>query len=367
MKPDPRAARPNLVCFSALAAVAPFLLGGCGAKPSKAGPVSAAPPHYRLTMTPLVGALINDRGEICGMIGSGRKNPSSQQPDRETEHLAVWQNGKVQDLGTLDGDDWCDPAAINSHGEVAGTFGPYAVRPGDVGEDSISRFFWSRGKMHDLGPAGGVSALNDQGQVVGWKSWPDGQHGFVYQGGTTREVKNPLGTSVSKVIAINNRGQMVQVAFDAGGQIGGGHVLGGSGRVHAFLVGGSKVTELTSPPAYSLNLYSRLMLTDAGKVLFTDRDDVGKLPGFGHTDIVATNTQGVSVGAASQYDALLGRVKYRAVVRQSGTLYDLNSLVPGHMWALEHAAGLNSRGQIIGYGEDAKGRVQGFLLTPITK
>jgi len=308
-------------------------------------------------MTRIGGTGISDNGEVCGVIGSGRKNPSSQQPDRETEHLAVWQNGKVQDLGTLDGDDWCDPTAISNCGEITGTFGPYAMGPGDGGQDSISGFFWSHGKMHDLGPVGGTSALNDWGQVVGWKTWPDGQHGFVYQGGTMREVKNPLGTGVSEVIAINGRGQMIQIAFS-----------GGDGaRVHAFLLDGSKVKELTPPPGYPLSLYSRLMLTDAGQVLFTGSDDAGKLPGFGHTDIVATNTQGVSVGSASEYDTLLGHLKYRAVVRQSGTLYDLNGLVPRHTGTLEQAVGLNSHGQIIGYDEDAKGRVQGFLLTPITK
>ena len=303
------------------------------------------------------------RGEVASFrladnFSPGLLTTASQRPDRETEHLAVWQNGKVQDLGTLGGADWYDPAAINNRGEVTGTFGPYAMGPGDVSPDSIFLFFWSSGKMHDLGSDGEAAALNNLGQVVGWKTWPDGQHGFVYQGGTTREIKNPLGRGISAVVAINDRGQMVQVAFDAGGA---------NARVHAFLLNGNSVTELNPPLGHSLSFYSRPVLTSAGQVIFKDSAGVGTLPGFPHTDIVATNTQGVSVGSASEDDALLGHLKYRAVVWQSGSLYDLNDLVPRHAGVLEQAVGLNSHGQIIGSGEDAHGRFQGFLLTPITK
>ncbi len=230
-------------------------------------------------MTRFAGTGINDKGEMCGVMGSGRKNPSSQQPDRETEHLAVWQNGKVQDLGTLDGADWCNPTAINNRGEVIGTVGPYAMGPGDTNPESIRRFFWSRGKMHDLGSDGEAAALNNLGQVVGWKTWPDGQHGFVYQGGTTREIKNPLGSGVSAAVAINDRGQMVQVAFGS---------RGANERVHAYFLDGSSVTELNPPPGYSLSFYSRPVLTSAGQVIFKDSAGVGTLPGFTHTDIVAT-------------------------------------------------------------------------------
>ena len=185
-----------------------LLLSGCGKRRDMPRPQ----PQYRLAVIPFPAMGISDNETMFGVIGSGQHNPASQQPDWETYHLAVWQNGQRRDLGVLAGTDWCQPTAINSQGKVIGTFGPFAMGPGDTEPEQYHRFLWDGQKLLDIGTAGEADGINSNGQVVGEKTWLDGQHGFLYFHGRTSEIKNPLSSEYSEVKAINDKGQMVGVA-----------------------------------------------------------------------------------------------------------------------------------------------------------
>jgi len=76
---------------------------------------------------------INDAGQIVG---------GASFPGRDFD-AAVWQNGVLTDLGTLDGDCYSFADAINSRGQIVGSSYPC--------DGSVARaFLWQNGVIHDL-------------------------------------------------------------------------------------------------------------------------------------------------------------------------------------------------------------------------
>lgn len=106
----------------------------------------------RTTRLPIDPTDINDRGQVAG---ARTVNGWSQ--------AAVWDNGRVTDLGTLGG-TWSRAFAINERGQV---FGGSMAADGEY-----HAFLWTSGHMVDLGvfgrqPADPDDALNNEGQVAG--------------------------------------------------------------------------------------------------------------------------------------------------------------------------------------------------------
>lgn len=94
---------------------------------------------------------INDKGQIVG-LSNGR--------------AFLWQNGKMQDLGTLPGYMTSRAHAINNKGQVVGR----TTVPGEG-----AAFLWDNGKMFDLNalipPNSGCNlssahGINDVGQII---------------------------------------------------------------------------------------------------------------------------------------------------------------------------------------------------------
>jgi probable HAF family extracellular repeat protein len=115
----------------------------------------------------------------------------------------LWQNGNMQDLGTLGGEQSYGHA-VNNLGQVVGdseTSGwPHA-------------FLWDpEDGMRDLGSFGKVSSatdINDHGQIAGYSSYTDGRcHACVWEDMEIVDI-DPLGTISSRATAINNLGQVV--------------------------------------------------------------------------------------------------------------------------------------------------------------
>jgi probable HAF family extracellular repeat protein len=95
---------------------------------------------------------INDKGQIVGV---------------SNWRAFLWQNGKMQDLGTLPGHKRSRANAINNKGQVVGIVT-------DPGHEGV--FLWQNSKMYDLNkliPAesgwvlSGAYGINDAGQIVG--------------------------------------------------------------------------------------------------------------------------------------------------------------------------------------------------------
>ena len=90
---------------------------------------------------------------------------------RSATHALLWRaGGTVTDLGSLGGDFWHTPMAINNRGDVVGFSNP---PDGDIDGDSLRAFLWTRsGGMKDLGRIPGDAfsealGINARGQIVG--------------------------------------------------------------------------------------------------------------------------------------------------------------------------------------------------------
>jgi probable HAF family extracellular repeat protein len=98
----------------------------------------------------------------------------------------------------------------------------------------------------------------------------------------------------------------------------------------------------------------------------TTPTELGMLPGAFLSNANAINNAGQVVGL-SDLD-LDPYAPFHATIWNGTTAIDLNSLLDqsGVGWTLEDATGINSRGQIVGYGIDGSGQTMGFLLTPVS-
>jgi len=140
-----------------------------------------------------LGQFIDNRGQVTGFGSNGT-------PDRFTSDFfgpgttwntqvrtIVWQNGEMQDIGTLGGPDALMSAA-NASGEIAGQSFTNSVVNASTGYPTLDPFLWANGHMRDLGGLGGHSGqanwLNDRGEVVGQSNLPgDGiYHAFLWNG-----------------------------------------------------------------------------------------------------------------------------------------------------------------------------------------
>ncbi len=146
-------------------------------------------------------------------------------------------SGTLADLGVLPGHTESYAMAINTAGRVAG-ISRKSTSPSD------SRAFLFDGTMHDLGPATGVSDINDSGQIVGGRVVGGASNWTAYRCDTSSGSPQfvdlgPLpGFVSSEAMGINNDGDIV------------GHSVSnwGSGQqIHAFICpAGGQMQDLNS-------------------------------------------------------------------------------------------------------------------------
>ncbi len=240
--------------------------------------------------------------------------------------------------------------------------------------------------MHDSGPNGEAVGINNSGQIVGEKTWPDGQHGFLYAHGKMQEVKNPLSLEYSEIKAINAKGQMVGVASGPSKPTG----PYPNAIIHTFFWDKGRASELHLPEHCGFGIYGgAVAINDVGQVVI-DADildeagaksglatlsrcylwqngtvtDLGTLPGFS-ISAVAINNRGQIIGNATRTDGSPQNQFTHPFLWQSGTIYDLNDLANHKGWTMMWVSGLNNRGQIVGYGQSGS-KYFYFLLTPVT-
>ena len=134
-------------------------------------------------------------------------------------HAFLWYRGMMADLGTLGGGN-SEAIWLNESGDIAGS----ADLPGTNLHDAV---LWRNGKIHDLGTVDGDEcsrgrSLNARVQVVGGSSdCHNFLHAFVWQDGGPMMDLNALiqpgtGYQLTNAININDRGEILAKAAPLG-------------------------------------------------------------------------------------------------------------------------------------------------------
>jgi probable HAF family extracellular repeat protein len=381
--------RRKLTAWALALALAPFgaMAGGGRANP---------PPSYTFTDLGTLGGTfslaygINNRGQIDGF---------STLPGDIVEHSAVWEFGRVTDLGTLGGPNSQSFTGLNAFGAVPGVADLDAPDPN--GEDfcgigthlSCLGFLWRRGMMIPLGTFGGnnsgAAMVNDLGVVAGYAetSVPDADcpppQVLHYQPAAWKRnrIKSlPLypGDTEGAAFWINNWGEVVGASgvcasFDPRYAV-------PIRPDHALLWRSARTIDLGNlgghynSAAFAINDLSEIVgasdiagdTPDTGlQHAFLWRHgkmkDLGTLPGDEQSAAVAINRQGQVTGVSVD-----GAGNITGFLWQHGGMYNLNDLIPpGSPYYILHGFGINDWGQIVGFAVNTTtGEVHGFLASP---
>jgi probable HAF family extracellular repeat protein len=274
---------------------------------------------------------INNRDQVVGWALNSTPDDAMIWDDYPwpfgTQQRAVlWENGTIQDLGTLGGPSaWA--THINDRGQIVGSSYTSAAGNGrhSAGIWSWSRpaaaFLWEGGKLTDLGSLGGTfgmaTHINNQGQIIGVMSTPGDSvlHPFLWTNGVLKDL-GTLGGKSGEPHDINELGQVVGLAMTS------------SGAHHPFLWRNGVMKDLgtlgsNSGQAWAINAKSQVVGT-SGPSLTEDR-------------------------------AFLWEDNGRP-------MRDLNSLVPKGSPILAQGMNINDRGEILAVGLNEQGL---YLLVPL--
>ena len=241
----------------------------------------------------------------------------------------LWQDGVMQDLGTLGGTDAL-ATLINERGQVVGTSYTSSGAGGCGGFAlATGAFIWDNNNgMRDLGSFGGTctlaSDLNDRGQVVGSSDVTGDtfERAFLWEHGSIHHLGGSLGGNNTGAFAINEHGQAVGFAFVAGD-----------------------------------TLFHAALWKHVGQIT-----DVGVVGSDTCSYAAAINAKGQVVGDSKPG---CGPDSDRSFLWEDGSIFDLNTLIPsGSALYLQFIQTINDRGEISGSGADANGNEHAFLLIP---
>ncbi len=240
----------------------------------------------------------------------------------------------ITEIGTLPGMQYSEALGINDSGVVVGD------ASGTSGNSfSMHAFVYSNGTMTDLNGAiaaagaGAVESkatgINSNGDVTGyWQDSAGVQHAFIYNLNSASLITLPglvtAGPSPNSVgNAVNASGEVVGSADAVSGSFG--------ATQHAFAYKNGVTTDLGALGSFS-NFSAALAVNSGGVVVGTSSDNLGNLNAF---------------------------------VANGGMMYNLNDLVNNlGGWQLQGATGINSNGDIVGYGTDPNSTPAAFLLSP---
>jgi probable HAF family extracellular repeat protein len=333
---------------------------------------------------------ISKNGLIAGVSENGEIDPLNSFP---ALNAVLWKNGKITNLGTLDGgyESWA--MAVNRAGQVVGLASNLMSDANSLlGTTTQTRaFLWQDGVMQDLGSLPGSTDamalfVNESGQIVGQSYAADSiapppsgtcvdspltLHSFFWDKGQMTDL-GTFGGHCTFPYSLNNRGQVV-----------GQSTLAGDPTSHPFLWQQGKMKDLgTLGGTYGFAEW----LNDAGTVVgsATNKDDqailafvwekgemtkLGALPGNACSAADAVNSAGQIVGGsgfndAAFFPACTDAVEH-AVLWENGRLVDLNKFVPlGTDLTLTEAFFINDSGEISVFGTLSNGDQHAFLLIP---
>ncbi len=319
-------------------------------------------PHYSVSaISPLPGGLdnvalaINGRGDTTGISGYSGESFT-------LGHAFVARANDLTDVGALIESFprivYSEGTGINNKDDVVGFFiGGYRTASGsffyDYSDDSITR----------LPPLDGNDplprAINDRGQITGYVYVAGEMQAFLDENGTIESLNTLANVHYvsSTGSAINNEGAIT------------GGIQTPSGT-HVYLYRNRELHDLgapyTGPGAYAVGMAINNHEEIAGDATVNASGarhaflyrlgrfvDLGVLPGATESAAAGLNDRGEVVGYSS-----------RPFLYWHGHLWDLNDLIePGSGWVLTAATAINDRGEIVGYGL-FQGRSRAFRLMP---
>ena len=255
---------------------------------------------------------LNNRGQAVG-----RSTPAGQR-----NHAVLWDHGVIQALPELLGDNKSAALTINDRGMAVG-YSQQSVANGNARRASL----WYKGSVSQLTPLFAGSGfdealgINDEGQIVGIAGTASGEEHIALWANDGVTDLGSLGGGFGEAIAINNRGQICGLSVTA------------SGQADPFL-------------------------WDNGTLM-----DLGVLSGDVDGAALGINNRGQVVGYSDSDPNDI--TMYHAVLWENGGMTSLQTKIPAISgWTLLQAMGINSRGQIVGYGIHGS-FYRAFLLTPV--
>jgi probable HAF family extracellular repeat protein len=317
---------------------------------------------------------MSQNGLVVGPSENGVIDPLTGWPAIEA---VLWRNGQLINLGTLGGNE-SFPISVNNRGQVAGaasnavpdTFGPLFF---PLSGTQTRAFLWQNGVMQDLGTLGGPDAfaviVNDRGQVLGLSLTSAdslAQDGFLWQNGTMQDIPDALGGTVVNPFYLNNQGQVVGNAYLPGDQFQTRHpflwdgglftdlgTLGGDGGDALWVNEVGEVVGTADLPGSQTHdgfLWKNGAMTDLGN--------------FGLSSVaLSINSKGQIVGHSKLSDG----TPHAYLWEKGGPMLDLNTLIPPTDLLLIDAVDINDRGEIAGEAVLSNGDFHAVLLIPCGK
>ena len=327
---------------------------------------------------------INDRGVVVGASENGMIDPLTGFPETEA---VVWKHSQIINLGTLGGNA-SSANAVNNRGDVTGnalntildpfeaSFGPPNYLYG-TGATQMHAFLWQDGTMQDLGTLGGPDSVgefvNERRQVAGvsYTSFTPNQSTgiptqdpFLWDDGRMIDL-GTLGGTAGWPWGLNSRGQVT-----------GQSNLADDVHFHAFL---SSRGELRDLGTLGGNNSSARWINDGGEVVgradlypglitrhgflwkngvMTDLGVVGSDP---CSTAYSINSSEQIVGVSSP----CGHSGHGFLWENGGPIVDLQTLVlPGSDVTIGETLFINDAGEISGFGTNSNGDQRGLLLIP---
>jgi len=279
-----------------------------------------------------VGAAMNTVADPFSLIGPGLFPTQTR--------AFLWQDGVMEDLGTLGGDD-ANANFINERGQVVGNSYTNTTANATTGVPTIDPFLWENGKMIDLGTLGGTigspAAFNNRGEVVGQSNLAGDvySHAFLW---TKKHGMQDLGT------------------------------LGGNtGVVNWINDAGDIVGKTDLPGALSPQDHHAVLWRHGHQI------DLGAFPEDTNSNAYFVNSRGQVVGTSEdRAHMLIGVGEHAFLWEGNGPMVDLNTLIPaGASLQLTYAVAINDRGEIAGSGvppgvlpEEYETKGHAYILLP---
>lgn len=319
---------------------------------------------------------ISGNGLIVGASENGTIDPLTGWPAMEA---VLWKNGQVINLGTFGGNE-SFAIGVNNRGEVVGAAANAIPDPFSVffGWGTQTRgFLWQNGVIQDLGTLGGPDALatqiNERGQIFGASyisSIPNPVTGippfdaFLYENGKMEDIPNAFGGTQVNPFWANNQGELV-----------GNASLPGETMFHPFLWDGGPLLDLGT---FGGDFGDANMVNDTGEIVGAatfpgdvishgflwengNLTDLGTVDGDGCSNASSINLRRQIVGLSFACDGS----DVHAFLWENGQIFDLDTLIPpGSDLTLFDASNINDRGEIAGLGATSNGDTHAVLLIP---